>query len=749
MVAALLLTLPLVTACEEVRRFEDSLFDIGGRKEIVAADPEGPLTQLEAEKAVAPPGEEALKPEGNAAPSESAGKALTEPELYGASGGVGDLKPPGGVGLSVATGGAVSLNFVEADILEVVDVVLGETLGLNYVVDSRVQGSVTARTTRPISRESLFAALENILALNGATLSRVGEVYNVVPLQEGAGAVSRPVVGPRDRAGAQGFAIHLIPLNYVAASSLQEVLGRFVAPGRVLVVDDARNLVIFAGGSQEARDLSDLIETFDVDWLAGMSFALIPVNVADVDTMVSELDSVFGQDQEGPLSGVVRFLPIERLHAVLVISSQEAYLERAQVWVKRLDRGSEAAGRTIFVYYVKNARAVDLADILNQVFSASGGSGRDEARRDVAPGLRPVEIVGDDYDALAPGGESAGGDEDGTQPRTQRQTNRQGDINSGSRNLDVAERTGEAIGVGSLVNESGDIRVIADERNNALVVLATPSEFRMIEATLKRLDILPLQVLIEATIAEVTLNDELRFGLQWFFERGNFQSSLTSVSSGIVGQTFPGFNLFFSSNDVTVALDALAEITDVKVISSPQLMVLDNQSARLQVGDQVPVATQSAVSVVDNEAPIVNSIELKDTGVILEVTPHVNASGLVMLDIIQEVSDVDETTTSDIDSPTINQRRVESTVAVQSGETVVLGGLIQDRDQTGESGVPGLKDIPLLGLLFKSRSDIVSRTELLILITPRVVRDQNEAREVTRELRLRLRGLGSFEEKIN
>ena len=304
------------------------------------------------------------------------------------------------------------------------------------------------------------------------------------------------------------------------------------------------------------------------------------------------------------------------------------------------------------------------------------------------------------------------------------------------------------MGAIAAIDQSGNIRIIADEKKNALVILATSAEYRMIEATLKRLDITPLQVLIEVTIAEVGLIDDLRYGLQWFFESGDASATFSSLASGAVASAFPGFSFVFAGSDARVVLNALTEITDVQVISSPQLMVLDNQSARLQVGDQVPIATQSSVTVNDPDAPIVNSIQFRDTGVILEVTPRVNAGGLVVLDVLQEVSDVVETTTSDIDSPTIQQRFIESTVAVQSGDTVALGGLIRDRHEESVSGLPLLSEIPILGNLFKTTEVVERRTELLVLITPRVVRNRREALEVTDELRRRLSTLGPLEKEI-
>jgi general secretion pathway protein D len=260
----------------------------------------------------------------------------------------------------------------------------------------------------------------------------------------------------------------------------------------------------------------------------------------------------------------------------------------------------------------------------------------------------------------------------------------------------------------------------------------------MIEGALKRLDILPLQVLIEATIAEVTLNDQLNYGLQWFFQNGNHSLSLSRAATGQVLPIFPGFDYLFASPNARVVLNLLSEVTTVNVLSAPQLMVLDHQTATLQVGDEVPIAVQQARSVTNPDAPIVNSISLRDTGVILKVTPRVNASGMTILEVEQEVSDVARTTTSSIDSPTIQQRRIRSVVSVADGESVALGGLIRDNHSTSKEGIPYLSSIPVVGALFSGNTRTKNRTELLILMTPRVVRNPTDARSVTDELRRRL-----------
>jgi general secretion pathway protein D len=672
----------------------------------------------------------ALKPGGAAAVTPSGGRnALQRAEIYR-----GEATPERRIGERPGiadTGDGVALNFAGADLVEVVDVIIGQTLRRNYVIDPTVSGTVTLRTTRPIPRDALIPVLENILALNGAALITRDQLYSVVPSAEAAG-VGSVVVDPASAGYGQGRSLYVIPMRYASAAALRDVAQAVVGQGRQIAVDQTRNMLLFVGSGQEARSIEEMASVLDVDSMSGRSFGLFPVEVAQADEVASELETIFGQ-QAG--AGAVNFLPIERMNAVLVIASTPSYLDQARAWVSRLDRADADAGsgERVFVYYVRNGRAPELAEILSQVFGGGAEKKRTAARGGVAPTLEPITLTGEtETDAAEP--------------------------NAGAENASTRVATRAAVFAGAeddgLTGGGGQpaARFIADERNNTIIMVATPTQYDMARATLQRLDIVPLQVLIEATIAEVTLNDDLRFGLQWFFESGNFSSTLATTEAGVVAGIFPGFSGLFSTNGAKVALNALAEVTDVNVISSPQLMVLDNQSARLQVGDQVPVATQSSV-IVDNTAvigddtvrnTITNEVTLVDTGVILEVTPRVNSSGLVTLEVVQEVSDAIATSTSSIDSPTIQQRRIETVIAVNDGDTVALGGLIRDRAESGESGVPFLKDVPVVGNLFKTTDRATTRTELLVLITPRVLRSSREAREVAEEMRTRLSALNKI-----
>lgn len=295
---------------------------------------------------------------------------------------------------------------------------------------------------------------------------------------------------------------------------------------------------------------------------------------------------------------------------------------------------------------------------------------------------------------------------------------------------DVAEEENSAV--------EGQPRVVEDDTRNAIIVWGNDTEQESFARLIQELDTTPVQVLLEATIAEVSLNDELNFGLRWFFENGDFQGTFSDASNGAVASNFPGLSFLFQGSSAAVALNALSSVTDVNVVSSPSLMVLDNQEAHLQIGDEVPIATQQVRDTSDPDAPIVNTISFRDTGIILSVKPRVSTSGQVILDIEQEVSSVSTTTTSGIDSPTISQRRIETSVVVSNGQTIALGGLIEESKNRTNSKVPGAGDVPLLGALFRNRSDTVGKTELLVLITPQVIRNGRESREITAELRQRI-----------
>jgi len=616
------------------------------------------------------------------------------------------------------SGEGFQLSFTDVDIATVAAAVLGDGLGVPYSVDPQLKSKMTLQATRPLAREELLPTLEAALRVHGAAVVVTNGIYNVVPIKEAARHVTNFISRP-----GSGFGIQIVSPQYVAASELERLLQPFAPEGGVLRVDESRNLLLLAGTGQEISTMLEVIKTFDVDWLAGLSFGLYPLEFVDARTIAGELEAVFG-DEKGPLAGMVRLTPLGRLNSLMVVTPQPRYLAQVESWIKRLDVGNATPGRRIYVYDVQNGKADELAVSLSKILDIAY-----EATTTLSassPGGSLGSSMGGSSPGSGPGFD--GGGVGGASSVTARRVS----------NLDVTN-SGSPGGGGQ---GSNSVRIVPSPENNALLINASPSEYAVIESALRRLDVRPIQVLIEASLAEVTLTDDLRYGLQWSYTAGDGTMVLSEASNGSVSPQFPGFSYLFTGRaDIRAVLNAIESLTDVKVISSPKLMVLNNREAQLQIGDQVPVTVQSSVGTVGDNSPIVNSVQFRDTGVILRVTPRVNKSGLVTLDVSQEVSDVVPTTTSGIDSPTIQQRKFNTTVAVRNGETVALGGLIRDAKSRSRSGIPGLRRIPVIGDLFGSTDKTARRTELIVLMTPRVIQTEQDSLELLEKLRRDFRGL--------
>lgn len=620
-----------------------------------------------------------------------------------------------------------SLNFVNADIADVAKTVLGDYLKVNYVIDASVQGAITLQTSRPLRREEVLPALEQSLRLAGLAIVRTNDLYRVVPAAE-ATRQNGVIRVPSAALKTPGYGIEVVPLRFISASEMQHLLEAVAPNGAILRIDPARNLMLIAGSAQERAAILDNIELFDVDWMSGMSFALIPLKSADAKSIVAELNQVTG-GKDGPLGGLVRLTPIERMNAVLAISPQPRYLDQLRSWVDRLDRAQATSEKRIFVYYVQNGRAIDLANALTKVLygtsddkktSSSAGSAAPSSTGGVPPQLlnqlsTPANGSTAQLPAFVDRAKTGGG-------------------------ADLPDPASAPASSDTPDKQSSKMRITADERNNALLILALPHEYDLIEAALMKLDIPPLQVMLEAAVAEVTLTNDLKYGIQYFFKSGSSHTITNSTApNGSISASFPGFAYSFTNGrNIQVVLNALEDVTRVDVLSSPQILVLNNETATLQVGDQVPIATQESTSTTTSDAPLVNSIQYHDTGVILKVTPHVNESGQVQMEVSQEVSDVGATTSSSLNSPTIQERKINSTVAVQDGETVALGGLIKDSRSRERTGIPVLQDIPYVGNLFGTTNNSGTRTELLVMITPHVIQGVQKLRNLTNELRQKL-----------
>ena len=725
--------------------------------------------------------------------------AAVKPQL---STGTGQFIHPQGLATPVkaASGdNAVTFNFENQPVPAVVKVILGDLLKQNYTIVPGVQGNISFSTSQPVDSSQAIPILETLLSWTGNALVKQGSGYVVMPVKDAVGGNVAPSLGAASpQAGLQA---RLYPLHYISANEMQKLVKPFARPDSILLVDPARNVIVLSGTPEDLANYERTVKTFDVDWLRGMSIGVYSLQRANVTELMPKLDSLFGAKGDTPLAGMLRFIPIERTNSLVVITTQPSYLTEVGGWIEKIDRGGGNEPQ-LFVYDVRNLKASDLAQYLAQIYASNNGGGNSGGAK-VGPGLTSSNLGGGDnangsangMGSLAGsfgsstngglgggfgsnnGGNSGslgsstsggiggsglgGGGIGGGQSSGGFGSFSPGGINSnGTSNGPFGNNNGQQQSQ-QYSNEDGSIRISSVDANNQLLVRAPPSKWDEIEGAIKRLDTTPLQVQIETRILEVQLTGQFQFGVQWYLEGliggtnngngtytpgqpGNQQQGAlgyggTPYNPGNASAGTPGDAFYYSfiNHNIQVALRALEISGNSKTLSAPSMVVLNNQIATIQVGDQVPV-NSTTVNTGIGTGTFTNA-QYIDTGVILGVQPRVNPGGLVYMNVMQQVSKPGVNGAGG--NPTISQRQLSTQVAVQSGQTVLLGGLIQQDDETTDTGIPGLNRIPVLGRLFGSTSRSRNRTELIVLITPRVISNSEEARQVTDEYQRKFESL--------
>lgn len=595
--------------------------------------------------------------------------------------------------VSVSTDGRrYELNLQDAEVRSVVDAILGDLFKANYSVSPQVQGRITLRTGRPVTKEAMLSVLETALVSASAALLEQDGAYHVVPLDQAPQRIRSARRLDETKRSVPGYGIEVVPLRFMSAREMSKILDSFAPKGSVLQADETHNHIVLSGTGQERSAMIRTIDAFDVDGMSGTLFAMYHVSNLMPEQLVAELRQVF-QPPLDLLGSRVRLVPMDRMKVVLGIAKNKADLDTVDEWVKKLDVAPKTGGKRLYVYNVQNGSAKELAASLQLVLTGEGRTERGRSRTPASEGA------------------------------------------TGNGTADQAPVPTATPSLPSEGGQAGASRVVSNDENNSIIFYGTDAEYAIIKDALAKLDVLPRQVLIEAILAEVTLNDSLRYGVQWFFNSSANSFAFSSVDSGAVASQYPGFSYVYSGlSDARVVINALQSKTDVKVLSAPKLAVLNNQKASLQVGDEVPIRTQTSQSTVGVGSPVISTIQMRETGVMLDVTPRVNDNGNVILEVTQEVSDVAATVSSGIDSPTIQRRRLRSVIATRDGATVALGGLIRDTSSKGNSGVPWLKDLPVVGNLFKTNTVETRRTELMVLLVPRVMRNHEETEAVMDQL---------------
>jgi len=640
--------------------------------------------------------------------------------------------------------GQATFNFEGESLHAVVKAILGDMLGQNYVIAPGVQGTVTLATPKPVSPADAMNLLEMVLGWNNARMVYSGGRYNIVPADQALAGNVAPRTG--SAATARGFEVRTVPLRYVSASEMEKILKPYARQNAVVGVDSARNVITVSGTRAELENYLRTIEVFDVDWLSGMSVGVFPLKSGKATKVVADLEKVFGEQSKTPVAGMFRFMPLEGANAVLVITPQAAYLDDIRMWLERIDgAGGESQ---LFTYELKYIKAKDLAARLAEVFgSAGGGSSADGGSPTLMPGLQSVELKDGGSGSVA----QMGGD--GTQTDTGTGTG----LGEG---MALSPRTGGGSGAVTLDVEGSRVGVSAVEETNSLLVRANAAAWRSIVEVIERLDVMPMQVQIEAQVVEVTLTGDLSYGVNWYFEQavsglkdsaGNALSGLGRTIwgdvSGTVGSAGVGWT--FLGKNAAAVISALDSVTDLKLLQTPSVLVKNNGEATLNVGTRIPIESVT-VNPGTGVGTTYGQVQYLDTGVILKVRPRVTRDGMVFLDIVQEVSSAGSLPPrcTDPDSeftgacnPPVNTRKLKTEAAVQSGDTVMLAGLISDGTTRTSSGLPGLSRLPIVGGLFGRRTTTNDRSEVVVLLTPTIIRNPQEARDLTDEYGQRFRAL--------
>ncbi|SHH65589.1 type II secretion system secretin GspD [Bradyrhizobium erythrophlei] len=695
--------------------------------------------------------------------------------------------PPGSTAIEredTGSGSGYDLNFENAPVATVAKVILGDVLGAGYTIDPRVQGTVTLASVRPVAKADALYVLENALRMSGVALVRDRTGYRLLPANEaGPGGIDRAA------SAEPGQGISVVPLRYVSAQTVFKLLDAFGVKATTLRPDNGRNTLIVTGSGSDRASAIDTILSFDADWMRGQSVGIFPVHNSAPEPVISEIEKIMDSGEGGLSQNVIKFQPIGRLNSILVVSQKPEYLKRAQTWIARLDK-SDTEGFNLKSYPLRYGSAKPVTALLNEMLtgrSAASETNLDSASSQISPGagvsisssspssslsnspMAQLSALPTAASGAAPPGSAPSLNVRAAPSPTSGNSSNQDNSSGGLLG------SGGKPGNGILPN----IRITADVTNNAVLVYANGESQRVVEQTIHQIDRPQRQIAIEATIAEVTLNDQLNYGVQYFLASqkgsisqvfpgvtpsstaiGSATTTTTATTTGtttpttaiepasnavnaaagaLLGRVLPGFNLLIGSeNSPRVILDALHGVTDVKVLSNPSLVVLDNQPATLQVGDQVPFSTGSATVLTANNT-VVNTIDYKNTGIILRVLPRANANGNVVLDIEQEISSVAAGSAGSL-TPTISQRRVKSSVAVTSGQTVLLAGLISESENKQRQGIPLLDSIPGVGDAFAHQTTARARTELILFIRPTVIRDAVDAHVIAEEMRSKMNG---------
>ncbi len=718
----------------------------------------------------------------------------------------GLLSPEGQEALSSITPGAeperqkIVLNFDKADISEVTSQIFGDQLKVNYVLDQGLQGRISMYIEGEFNPQELLQIVTRAYEANGVSVVPKKGMYFIQSSQKTTGTglpIADSMLLKAQKDGVRPIIV-IYRLKYMDAKQASNLASPFLSAGRKVIVESLTNSLIFIEETENARSIINLLKTIDINILQEVSMEIIPLQsiapqdaVQGMETLLNKLGGV----KESAIKNNIAFIPLQSFGGVLVMAQNSDLLKSAKQWINALDVQGVESGEQIYVYFIQNGLARDIGDILNSVYGLGGGGGtRRLEQQVVASGGRSSSTrsggfgtgSGSSFGGSSFGGSSSLGSRTGSSSSTGTGTtgSTSGSTfggagstygSSASRGMSGTSAVGStgtagAQGAGKPKIFTGEVTVIADEVNNAIVVRANASDYAKIKKTIETLDLLPRAVLIEVMIAEITLNKDLQYGIKYWFQHnpsdptglglslGGLSNKQTGTStSGSTSTTtlgFPnigdvagaglGMSWIATAKDLAIFLNFLSSKTNINILSNPSLLATDNKDATITVGGRQPVPTGSFTGGTTTDlaaTSVFSTIQYEETGTILNVTPHINAGGLVRLEVEGIIRRVGPNATvgANNQAPTFVERNIKTTLLAQSGSTVIIGGILDSSENNERTGIPALQSIPIIKTLFSSTGSTLEKTELIVAITPHVI-DQRGS-EASREFLEKMRNL--------
>lgn len=684
----------------------------------------------------------------------------------------------------------VLLNFDKADIAEVTNQIFGEYLKLNYVADPTLQGRISMFLEGEYSKEELFQLVSKVYEANNVAVVFRDGIYYIQPIQRSTSS-SLPLASStllkEDRGEAKPVIV-IYRMRYMDVTKATNVIKPFLSPGRPVVPDTLTNSIIFVENVDNAQSILNVIKALDINVFQELSMEIVPVQSIAPQDAAQGMEALVNKlfvFKESSLKNNLAFIPLPNFGGVLILAQNQEVLREAKSWLTALDMQGKEAGEQIYVYFAQNALARDIADVLTQVYGLQGGASGGRPEQQIVGALRSSTGGTSGFGSGTFGGSSSlrsssGSSSTGGSLGSSLSGSTSGSSSSLGRTTGLGTTSGGYSTFGGGLSQgrtgglgrvgtgrtgqapslTGEVVVIADEVNNALVIRANAADYARIKKTIETLDIIPRAVLIEVTVAEIKLTDDLKYGLEYYFKQinmpvdgkaGTLSGLFHGVSSGTAldpaAIATPGIGMLWASDDnkIGVLLNLLSERTEVNVLSTPTLLATDNKEASIVVGGREPVPTgsYSAGTSTTTGVGVLSTISYEETGVILNVIPHINAGGLVRLEVDQTVRRVQKESkevSPGTKAPVFDERNIKTTLMAQSGSTVVIGGIIQQTDDSAHGGIPFLKDVPVIGPLFTSKkTSAKEKIELIVAITPHVI--ETRETEATREFLDKLKNL--------